>query len=306
MDLEGWYPDPFGIHEERLFKDGEPTPLVRDNGVGSYDQPPDPEALVSSRPDMPKPPPLPPADWYPDSSTSGQERFWNGSGWTEHFRAVPPPLPGVVPVSPSTQLPSLATETRPMGSAATHADNPTKLPLYKRWWLWATTGLIIVVVVIALLAEAGRTPHPSTRARAVIATTSTVQTTTTLPPTTTSTLPPTTITTALSVATWVSDFRDVFLPTMDADLQQVGSGLTVAETGDTTLLASSCTKFGADVSTALAYPPIPDPDDQSHWSLFLTDLQGASASCTTDLVNGGLQNATQQMNTLEILLGSTG
>jgi len=34
---DGWRPDPFGIHEERLFKDREPTPLVRDGGIGSYD-----------------------------------------------------------------------------------------------------------------------------------------------------------------------------------------------------------------------------------------------------------------------------
>jgi hypothetical protein len=40
MDLDGWHADPFGSHQERFFKDGEPTPLVRDNGVGSYDEPP--------------------------------------------------------------------------------------------------------------------------------------------------------------------------------------------------------------------------------------------------------------------------
>lgn len=40
MGLEGWHPDPFEFHEERLFQDGEPTPLVKDDGVGSYDQPP--------------------------------------------------------------------------------------------------------------------------------------------------------------------------------------------------------------------------------------------------------------------------
>ncbi len=37
MDQDGWKPDPLGIHEERLFRDGEPTPLVRDGGIGSYD-----------------------------------------------------------------------------------------------------------------------------------------------------------------------------------------------------------------------------------------------------------------------------
>lgn len=37
MDPDGWRPDPYGIHEERLFAQGEPTPLVRDDGVGSFD-----------------------------------------------------------------------------------------------------------------------------------------------------------------------------------------------------------------------------------------------------------------------------
>ena len=37
MDVDGWHPDPYGIHEERLFADGEPTPLVRDGGIGSFD-----------------------------------------------------------------------------------------------------------------------------------------------------------------------------------------------------------------------------------------------------------------------------
>jgi phosphatidylinositol-3-phosphatase len=37
MDLDGWHPDPFGIHEERLFRDGGPTALVRDDGIGSLD-----------------------------------------------------------------------------------------------------------------------------------------------------------------------------------------------------------------------------------------------------------------------------
>ncbi len=50
--LDGWHPDPFGAHEERLFKDGEPTPLVKDRGIGSYSEPPSgewrkPEVQVS-------------------------------------------------------------------------------------------------------------------------------------------------------------------------------------------------------------------------------------------------------------------
>jgi putative flippase GtrA len=36
----GWQADPYGIHESRYFTRGEPTRLVRDRGVESYDEPP--------------------------------------------------------------------------------------------------------------------------------------------------------------------------------------------------------------------------------------------------------------------------
>ena len=38
---EGWYRDPFGIHEDRWMSQGQPTKLVRDGGAESYDPPPD-------------------------------------------------------------------------------------------------------------------------------------------------------------------------------------------------------------------------------------------------------------------------
>jgi len=38
---EGWYRDPYGIHEDRWMSDGSPTKLVRDGGAESYDPPPD-------------------------------------------------------------------------------------------------------------------------------------------------------------------------------------------------------------------------------------------------------------------------
>jgi hypothetical protein len=37
---QGWFDDPFGAHEHRYFSAGEPTKLVRDAGVESYDPPP--------------------------------------------------------------------------------------------------------------------------------------------------------------------------------------------------------------------------------------------------------------------------
>lgn len=55
MDKEGWHPDPFGTHEERLFKDGELTPVVRDHGIGSYHDPSanhDPSATLTATRDF--------------------------------------------------------------------------------------------------------------------------------------------------------------------------------------------------------------------------------------------------------------
>jgi hypothetical protein len=37
---EGWFTDPFGLHEARWLSFGKPTKLVRDGAVESYDEPP--------------------------------------------------------------------------------------------------------------------------------------------------------------------------------------------------------------------------------------------------------------------------
>jgi hypothetical protein len=38
---EGWYIDPYGIHDARWISTGKATKLVRDGQVESYDEPPD-------------------------------------------------------------------------------------------------------------------------------------------------------------------------------------------------------------------------------------------------------------------------
>jgi hypothetical protein len=40
VKAQGWYRDPYGVHEDRYFSDGLPTKLVRDGGAESYDPPP--------------------------------------------------------------------------------------------------------------------------------------------------------------------------------------------------------------------------------------------------------------------------
>jgi hypothetical protein len=41
MDAEGWHLDPYKLHTDRWISNGRPTKLVRDDGVESYDPPPD-------------------------------------------------------------------------------------------------------------------------------------------------------------------------------------------------------------------------------------------------------------------------
>ncbi|MGO9458129.1 MAG: hypothetical protein ACLP62_13985 [Acidimicrobiales bacterium] len=40
-DEEGWFTDPYALHEARWLSAGRPTKLVRDGDVESYDDPPD-------------------------------------------------------------------------------------------------------------------------------------------------------------------------------------------------------------------------------------------------------------------------
>jgi hypothetical protein len=40
VKAQGWYRDPYSVHEDRYFSDGQATKLVRDSGVEGYDPPP--------------------------------------------------------------------------------------------------------------------------------------------------------------------------------------------------------------------------------------------------------------------------
>jgi hypothetical protein len=40
VTAQGWYRDPYGVHEDRYFSAGHPTKLVRDGDVEAYDPPP--------------------------------------------------------------------------------------------------------------------------------------------------------------------------------------------------------------------------------------------------------------------------
>jgi hypothetical protein len=79
---QGWYRDPFAIHEERYFSEGWPTKLVRDAGTESYDLPPDGEffddelvKVIDSR--------TPSHDFSRPHRISLDEPFDAGPGWRD-------------------------------------------------------------------------------------------------------------------------------------------------------------------------------------------------------------------------------
>ena len=47
-ELHGWQSDPFGLHEQRYFSQGQPTKLVRDRGREAYDPPPMSEPAMAA------------------------------------------------------------------------------------------------------------------------------------------------------------------------------------------------------------------------------------------------------------------
>jgi hypothetical protein len=79
---QGWYRDPYGLHEDRYFSQGLPTKLVRDGERESYDLPPDQ--------------PLPKADLVPAEQSDGEAADGSdllradqtGSGRYDHDKAL--------------------------------------------------------------------------------------------------------------------------------------------------------------------------------------------------------------------------
>ena len=97
MEFDGWHADPFGIHEERFLKDGEATALVRDNGIGSFAEPPGSAMSTSSPPAA-----TPPSDTVPPSPAN--------------------PAPVIVTGRPSTPPPASPSPARAGEMDGWHAD----------------------------------------------------------------------------------------------------------------------------------------------------------------------------------------
>jgi hypothetical protein len=69
---------------------------------------------------------LPPAGWYADPEDPSQQRYWDGTTWTEHRVPGPPPA-AQQPTQPPTQ-PSDPWSTEPTAPWGTQAGDPSYAP----------------------------------------------------------------------------------------------------------------------------------------------------------------------------------
>jgi hypothetical protein len=81
-----------------------------------------------------------PAGWYPDPSGSGQQRYWDGSQWTEYYAPGAQSAPGGYPGYGYGPAP---------GYAQPAAPKPPVGPAPNLWWA------VPALVVIAIIGAAG-------------------------------------------------------------------------------------------------------------------------------------------------------
>jgi hypothetical protein len=80
VSVHGWHEDPYRIHEDRYFTRGQPTRLVRDGGVESYDEPPGAPPREIRQPST--------FSGTPPQPTNGT---YGGGGQAAHGAAAPAP-----------------------------------------------------------------------------------------------------------------------------------------------------------------------------------------------------------------------
>ena len=138
---DGWHPDPFGLHQERLFDAGEPTPLVRDDGIGSYGALP-----TTTEPVSPSVQPPTPVGGTPVWAV-GPTDVDGALDVTSAIADTPTPAP------PTTQGPLTAGATTFAAQTTTPATVATSGMGADFWkWVMAAVFLVFVIATIAIAA----------------------------------------------------------------------------------------------------------------------------------------------------------
>ncbi len=314
MEVDGWHPDPFGIHEERLFAQGQPTSLVRNDGIGSFASPPggaDPVAPGRAEGAGEATGPA-----LADHATAGSTRgvasaprvglASNGEGPrrpTKPMVALAALLIGAGVVvgfigikgvgGSGGAVTTTSTSENPIIAALPHLPPATTETAPS-----TTIGAVPTTIDLAPLEQAllalprtttPATTAPPTKARSGATTAAHSAPATTQPPkrvTSTpalvpgTTLPLTTVTTTVGQAdqAWYASYGSVF-NTLQTDVEKLDRSL--ASTNQTLYpnVHPYWQELFLDANYAASLPSIPDAASQSAWSAALSDLSEGSAAC---------------------------
>ena len=276
MFVDGWHADPYGIHEERLIAKGEPTPLVRDRGIGSFDPPPGAGAVRSA---------------------SGAARTSPGRQTKPKFLVaalliVLSLVVGILGIAHlgGAKIAATTTTESPIARFAQHIPSTTTAlaPQGQPQAPPTTTNLLPIEQALAALprtttpsAAAAASPAPSTTQKAlathVTAPPKKAPTPATSAPTT---VAATTSTTSVGQADqgWYLAYGTVF-NTVQTDIEKLDRAFAST---DPTLYANLdpyWQELYVDANYAGSLPPIPDSASQSDWATALSDLSKGSTDC---------------------------
>jgi hypothetical protein len=124
-----WYPDPTGRFEQRYWDGSQWTEHVTSAGQQRTDPLPGGPVEPATTADLPglqatAPDPAP--DWYPDPTGRYEQRYWDGSQWTEHVTAAGQqgvdPLPEADPADEGDDIASAAAAAVDAAAASAGAE----------------------------------------------------------------------------------------------------------------------------------------------------------------------------------------
>ena len=321
---QGWMADPYGLHQERYYSQGQPTQLVRDHGQESHDPVPTATFRGPRGPqDRPQAPPGrqqqplatrmsapvagPPAGWLPDSANPDQLRYWDGSRWTVHTAPRPRIEPTISRPEPATESPGKANRTR--GALA-------------------IAFVIILLVVVIVIVLSGKKPgvqlasgssassttsfpksitHNRARSQPVSSATAPASTAA-LPAVPQTSVPAPTSTTEATpppaLQQWVN-LHEEDIDNLGDAISAFAAGVTqLTSTGDTSGMTQGCQLIATDYRTLTGDPPIPDPTSESDLKSGLADTNtgygeactGATAIATIEGGNAELAQADNELS----------
>jgi hypothetical protein len=309
MNVDGWHPDPYGIHEERLFANGEPTPLVRNQGIGSFSPLPltESEPNVDAKATRPGPTEGAAAD---ATSVDGADPSVE-SGSTKRQGAIRPTKPmvalaallilagvvvGVLGISGVGGNGSAETTTTqsPLVSMLRHLPPLTTVIPPQR-----QTEAVPTTTTPGPLESALQALPPSTSPPATTPPTTKPRTTTTTPRAAapvvtqpakhgpavssivaTTTLPLTTMTTSVGDADqqWYLAYGSVF-NILQTDIEKLDRALASTAPSSYVDIHPYWQELSIDANYAISLPPIPDGGTQSAWATALGDLSEGATEC---------------------------